>query len=276
MYPAAVARFRAETDEQRTERHWQLVSAVEQNLLGAGYRESYIEFLALAFVQKGGGRRLLQLDEERRIERVEELTRLYLDEADIHDRLHAVLGRLGRSGLNPERWDRPVGRTARVDAWDAPSCRVRKRCESPFEEVRRHADFVRWLGKMAQDADEAGPLLTLAEVEPELTSKATIVALLRDEPAVPYEAIAAFVLVRGHGKLPPLDEEDLVKTTKKLRQLPIDQRRGQDRIESGGTTLARSRSRSASGRSDARTPEQERGRKTSKAKSPEKERPGRR
>lgn len=120
---------------------------------------------------------------------------------------------------------------------------------------------------MADEAEQVEAPLTLDDIEPELTSKASIVALLRDEPTLAYEAIAAFVLVRVEGRAPPLDEPLLQRTAKKLRQLPVDQRKGQERAASADVSLTRVRPRSGSRDRDGRSPNQDgRPRKESKTK----------
>lgn len=222
-YAAFVMRTGRPSDAERRKREWGLVEEVEQDLLGEGNSEDFIELLKSAFTNQGGGAGLVANEKARHAARVSELTKLYLQEADSHDRLHTFFGTRRRMRLQPTRWYAASrrARETRIEWGAAPSCRLKEKCASPVAAVRKHAEFVRWLGRTIEEAKA----IQIEEIDEDLSSKAAIVAFMRREPPLSYEAIAAFILVRAEGREPPLDEGLLRRTARNLRQLQVDEKK---------------------------------------------------
>lgn len=247
-----VRKYRKETRQARLEHQQALVASVERNLREAGYAQGFIDLLALAFTKKGGGaglQRMIEADQQRRIA---ELERIHLAEADLHDRLHDVLG--GPSRLYPRRWmgpPRTPPRGIRVDSWATLSCRCQGQCDSVVPEVRSHAAFVQWLGTRVALERSAPPPLDADELGDELESKESIVSFLRDDPPLRYDAIALFMIAKGEGQPLPIDDDALAKATGKLRQIRIDKRRRQKSASGANPSLTRSSSPKRASAKDA-------------------------
>lgn len=207
------------------ERQQQLVAEVDRHLERVGVTTEFLELLNVVYNKKGGGELYAAALRAQDAARAEELNRLYLQQAEFHERLHKLFGRLIPWRVPPTKWLRSPKGAYRTEWDEARSCRLQDECGAKAKEVRAHADFVRWLGRMA----EAAKNKKVHKIDPALASKGAFVAFLRRDSSLSHEAIAAFVLVRLERRELPLHESVLEAKEESVRQSLVDDKKRKKR-----------------------------------------------
>jgi hypothetical protein len=204
--------------EQRGHDQAAIVAKIQARLASEGFDEELIVF---AYEKKGGAAARAKQQHTEHEKRAERLRSLASAEARAHKRLHEVLGQPKRVGPRRKMSGVPTGR---VDwaRWKSPACDL-VTCDSPFAEVRAHADFCRWLSDAAVRVRRERLRLfgwDLSQGDRWLVEgKGPILVLLHDVLDFSLEDIAVFVRVRvDRGKV-PISEDDLANAVKALREV---------------------------------------------------------